>query len=82
MALRQRDGTIVLAGQAFNTAFDFGSDFLAWRARRRDGFSDDAIPVAQWMDRLMARDPRRILFAHDFSVWEPAGAPNERPDAS
>jgi glyoxylase-like metal-dependent hydrolase (beta-lactamase superfamily II) len=82
LAVRQPDGTIILAGQAFNTAFDFGSDYLAWRAQRQDGFADDSIAIMPWMDRLIALDPRRILFAHDFSVWEPAGRPAEDASAA
>jgi N-acyl homoserine lactone hydrolase len=24
-----------------------------------------------WLERIAAFDPRRVLFAHDSSVWEP-----------
>jgi hypothetical protein len=31
----------------------------------------DPLPVPPaWMDRLLAFDPRRVVFAHDAAVWE------------
>ena len=31
-----------------------------------------ALPLAPpWMERLLAFDPRRVVFAHDAAVWEP-----------
>ena len=70
-AIRSSDGTVVLAGQARDTAFEYGSEQLAWRARREGGRSDVAIPYPQWIERLQKLDPRRIAFAHDRAVWEP-----------
>lgn len=67
------DGTVVLAGQSHDHATGFGADQLAWRARRED-VADPLPDPPSWVDRLMAFDPRRVVFAHDQSVWEPAGA--------
>jgi hypothetical protein len=27
--------------------------------------------VPDWIERLQAFDPRRVVFAHDGAVWEP-----------
>jgi hypothetical protein len=56
----------VLAGQAHDFATGFGSAVLARRAARSD------IAVPPWLGRIMQFDPRRVLFAHDNAVWEPA----------
>jgi N-acyl homoserine lactone hydrolase len=71
LVIRCDDGTvIVLAGQAHDTATEFGADVLAARARRQVG--PGLLPEYRpWVDRLTDLDPARILFAHDQSVWEP-----------
>jgi glyoxylase-like metal-dependent hydrolase (beta-lactamase superfamily II) len=66
LVVRQPDGTVVLAGQAHDFSTGYGSAVLARRAARDD------IDVPPWLDRLMHFDPRRVLFAHDNAVWEPA----------
>ncbi|MGW5349065.1 N-acyl homoserine lactonase family protein [Streptomyces sp. NPDC004031] len=71
LALRQDDGTVVLAGQAHDFASDFASDQLA-REAARDGVPPPLPGYAPWLDRLADFDPRRVLFAHDCSVWEPS----------
>lgn len=70
IAVRTADGTVILAGQATNTAFDYGSAQLAWRARQ-EGWVNAGITELPWIERLQALDPKRILFAHDHAVWEP-----------
>lgn len=70
IAVRTAEGTVIVAGQATNTAFDYGSAQLAWRARR-EGRVDAGITELAWIERLEALDPKRILFAHDHAVWEP-----------
>jgi hypothetical protein len=61
---------VVLAGQSHDHTSDFAADVLAVQARR-DGLAPP-LPVAPaWMERLLDLDPRRVLFAHDASVWEP-----------
>ncbi|SRR5712691_6177352 len=74
IAVRSRDGTVVLAGQARDTAFEYGSDQLAWRARREGRIDDETITYPAWIGRLQELDPRRIVFAHDYAVWEPNDA--------
>ena len=54
------DGTVVLAGQSHDNASAWSADALA------------PPPLApRWMERLLAFDPRRVVFAHDAAVWEP-----------
>ncbi|MFJ6570500.1 N-acyl homoserine lactonase family protein [Streptomyces sp. NPDC091292] len=72
LAVRGRDGTVVvLAGQAHDFASEFGSDHAALRAAN-DGVEPPLPSYRPWMERITALDPRRVLFAHDGAVWEPA----------
>ena len=71
IAVRSADGSVVLAGQARDTAFEYGSDQLAWRARREGRVSGTTPTYPSWVGRLQELDPRRIVFAHDHAVWEP-----------
>ena len=72
IAVRASDGTVILAGQAHNTAFDYAADQLAWRARQEGRVEDPALGYRPWIERLQQLDPSRIVFAHDYAVWEPA----------
>ncbi|MBR8642368.1 N-acyl homoserine lactonase family protein [Streptomyces tuirus] len=69
LVLRQGDGTVVLAGQAHDFASHFASEHLA-RDAALHGVEQPLPPYQQWLDRLADFDPRRVLFAHDCSVWE------------
>ena len=71
LAVRCDDGTVVLAGQSHDYASDYTADQLAWRAQR-DRVALPLPPYPRWLDRLQQLDPRRVLFAHDLAVWEPA----------
>ena len=64
------DGTVVLAGQAHDTASAFSADVLAARARDL-GHGSPLPEPSPWLERIMAFDPRRVVFAHDAAVWEP-----------
>jgi glyoxylase-like metal-dependent hydrolase (beta-lactamase superfamily II) len=77
LALRHSDGTIILAGQAHQSAFDYGSEQLAWRAGGENQVHDEALAYQPWIDRLQRLDPRQVVFAHDYSIWTPASW-NER----
>ncbi|MCK7625228.1 MBL fold metallo-hydrolase [Streptomyces sp. RS10V-4] len=71
LVVRRGDGgTVVLAGQAHDTASAYAADGLARRAAR-DGAAPPLPAYRGWLDRLAALDPRRVYFAHDASVWEP-----------
>jgi N-acyl homoserine lactone hydrolase len=69
LVVQENDGTVILAGQAHDFASDYSTGFHALRAIR-DGLQPP-LPVYQpWLERLCEFDPRRVVFAHDFSVWE------------
>lgn len=65
-------GALVLAGQAYDTAADFGAADLARRAAR-EGVAQPLPPYPVWVERLAGFAPARVLFAHDCAVWEPSG---------
>ncbi|MEU0523129.1 N-acyl homoserine lactonase family protein [Streptomyces niveus] len=71
LVLRQTDGTVVLAGQAHDFASHFASDQMARQAALH-GVEDPLPTYVHWLERLSDFDPRRVLFAHDASVWESA----------
>ena len=58
VVVTQADGTVVVAGQSHDNADLFAGDVLS------------ASPPP-WMDRILALDPRRVVFAHDNAVWTP-----------
>jgi N-acyl homoserine lactone hydrolase len=65
------DGSVVLAGQSHDTASAWSADVLAARAVALGHGPPLPLPSA-WMERLLGLDPRRVVFAHDAAVWEPA----------
>ena len=68
-----RQGRVVLAGQAFNTASDYARARLAHElaAAGYPSIADaSAAAPARWMDVVQALDPWRVLFAHDLATWE------------
>lgn len=71
LVVTRGDGTVILAGQAHDFASEFSADQLARRAHA-DGVGAPLPPYRRWLERLLEFDPRRVLFAHDNSVWEPA----------
>ncbi|MFE7793002.1 N-acyl homoserine lactonase family protein [Streptomyces sp. NPDC057460] len=73
LVVRQSDGTVVLAGQAHDFASHFAADHLARRAGL-EGLEQPLPAYRPWLERLADFDPRRVLFAHDCSVWEPSRA--------
>jgi N-acyl homoserine lactone hydrolase len=73
LVLRCSDGTVVLAGQSHDHTSEFAADVLSAQARR-DGVPPPLPLSPAWVDRLLDLDPRRVLFAHDASVWEPPGS--------
>lgn len=72
LVIRRDDGTVILAGQAHDFASEYGSQYLA-RQAQRDGQEQPLPGYQRWLDRFAYFDPRRVLFAHDCSVWEAPG---------
>ncbi|MFJ2191795.1 N-acyl homoserine lactonase family protein [Kitasatospora sp. NPDC087861] len=67
---RPGGGAVVLAGQAYDFASEYGQAVLARRAAR-EGVAAPLPGYRAWLDRLAEYGPRRVLFAHDHAVWEP-----------
>jgi N-acyl homoserine lactone hydrolase len=64
------DGSVVLAGQSHDTASAWSADALAVHASGL-GHQPPLPSAPVWMERLLAFDPKRVVFAHDAAVWEP-----------
>ena len=60
------DGSVVLAGQSHDSAAAWARDLAATSTT---GATDPSAPG--WMTRLLAFDPRRVVFAHDDEEWCP-----------
>lgn len=70
VVLRCDDGTVVLAGQSHDSTSQWSADALA--AQARDLGHEAPLPASSpWMARLLALDPKRVVFAHDAAVWVP-----------
>jgi metal-dependent hydrolase (beta-lactamase superfamily II) len=70
LVVRCEDGTVVCAGQAADSASEFASALLA-RQVMHNTFISELPPTLPPVERLLAFDPRRIVFAHDLSVVVP-----------
>ena len=68
LAVRTRQGLVILAGQAVNDAGDYGRARYAWDLHRSG--ADRTAPFPPWLERIQELDPWRVLFAHDTAVWE------------
>jgi N-acyl homoserine lactone hydrolase len=64
------DGSVVLAGQAHDTASQWSADALAARAPGL-GHETPLPDPSPWITRILDFDPRRVVFAHDAAVWVP-----------
>lgn len=70
VVLECEDGSVVLAGQAHDTASQWSADALAARASELG--HEPPLPTASpWMARLLEFDPKRVVFAHDAAIWVP-----------
>lgn len=72
LVVETAEGRVVLAGQAFNHATDYGFARYAWQLAGEGG---DAPPFPDWVARFESFDPVRVLFAHDLAIWERAQMP-------
>jgi N-acyl homoserine lactone hydrolase len=64
------DGSVVMAGQAHDSASHWSADVLAARATGL-GHEPPLPEPSPWMARILELDPRRVVFAHDAAVWVP-----------
>lgn len=72
--LVERSGgrSVLLAGQAYDFASQYGQGVLARRAAL-EGAAAPLPGYPVWLDRIAQAEPRWVLFAHDQAAWEPAG---------
>ncbi|MFG2841913.1 N-acyl homoserine lactonase family protein [Kitasatospora sp. NPDC048296] len=66
---RLGDCTVLLAGQAYDFATEYGQAVLA-RQAAREGVAAPLPGYRAWLDRVAEHGPRQVLFAHDHAVWE------------
>ncbi|MEU8814116.1 MBL fold metallo-hydrolase [Actinoplanes sp. NPDC048796] len=66
VVVRRRDGTVVVAGQSHDNATLFTGDVLG----RQAGVGEQP----DWLGRLLALDPKQVVFAHDNAVWTPGSS--------
>jgi glyoxylase-like metal-dependent hydrolase (beta-lactamase superfamily II) len=64
-------GRVFIAGQAFNEASAFSHARYAWELRA-SGTQEPLPSIPDWIERIQAFDPRRVVFAHDLAVWDAA----------
>jgi N-acyl homoserine lactone hydrolase len=69
LVVQRPDGTVILAGQTHVSASAFAAARLAETATAQGARPPLPAPDS-WPARLVEFDPRRVLFAHDASVWE------------
>lgn len=62
------DGSVVLAGQSFRWASDFGMALTALRLA--EAGEPDPPTYPEWLPRILAVDPWRVAFAHDLAIWQ------------
>jgi N-acyl homoserine lactone hydrolase len=63
LVVTRGDGTVIVAGQSHDNATLFTGDVLG----RQAGVGEQP----GWIERLLAFDPKQVLFAHDNAVWTP-----------
>jgi glyoxylase-like metal-dependent hydrolase (beta-lactamase superfamily II) len=64
-------GTVLLAGQAFDSASEFALAALA----RQVGAESEEFTSPDWMEDLLASGLDVALFAHDLAQWRPGSPP-------
>jgi N-acyl homoserine lactone hydrolase len=71
--VRTSRGTVLLAGQAFDSASDYGrARFSLDVGPAESGAAGPATPA--WLAELGSLDVRRVLFAHDLVSWRAGDA--------
>ncbi|MFJ4187098.1 N-acyl homoserine lactonase family protein [Kitasatospora sp. NPDC089509] len=72
LLVERSDGhTVLLAGQAYDFASEYGQAVLARRAVR-DGVAAPLPGYRAWLDRVAELGPHQVVFAHDHAVWTPS----------
>src|SRR5680860_388732 len=74
LVVRATEGTLVLAGQAFETASDYSAAYLnlsVSTSSSSNGATPD-LPYPGWMPRLQEFHPSAVVVAHDPPMWTTA----------
>lgn len=73
LVVRAGEGSLVLAGQATETASDWSAAYLNYviSSRGDDGARLD-LPYPAWFPKMQAFRPSVVLFAHDLPMWTTA----------
>ncbi len=74
VVIRADEGTLVLAGQAFDTASEYSAAYLnlsVSTSSSANGAIPD-LPYPEWLPRLQEFQPSAVVFAHDLPMWTTA----------
>lgn len=72
LVVRAEEGTLVLAGQAFETASAYSEAYLNYVVSSQEDGRDLDLPYPAWMPHLQEFQPSVVLFAHDLPMWTTA----------
>lgn len=72
LVIRAEEGTLVLAGQALETASDYSAAYLNWAVSASDDGEGLDLPYPDWLPSLQEFGPSAVLFAHDLPMWTTA----------
>jgi glyoxylase-like metal-dependent hydrolase (beta-lactamase superfamily II) len=72
LVVRAEEGTLVLAGQAVETASDYSAAYLNWAVSTSEDGEGLDLPYPDWLPRLQEFRPSVVLFAHDLPMWTTA----------
>jgi hypothetical protein len=74
MVVRAEEGTVVLAGQAFDTASEYSAAYLNLSVSTGSNSNVDIpdLPYPDWLPHLQSFQPSAVVFAHDLPMWTTA----------
>ena len=74
LVIRAEEGSLVLAGQACDTASEYSAAYLnlsVSTSSSANGATPD-LPYPDWMPHLQEFQPSAVMFAHDLPMWTTA----------
>lgn len=78
LVVEAAEGRVVIAGQAFDSASEYAVAQYAWRLEATG--AERQVSYPDWIRRIQEFDPWRVLFAHDFAIWEAERIPGTSSD--
>ncbi len=70
VAIETSAGLLLLAGQCYRDASSFARAVTAYRLAQ-SGYAE-APPTPEWLPKLLAMEPYRVVFGHDHAIWQPS----------